>query len=308
MKNLITILAMISTLSFTGLAHAGEKGNGGDFIRQVFIERGKQIVSFLEKRESRISFFRSNGVSPRALRNVLRIEVITVSSDPLTDNRGSAVDALGSVGKIVLDQSAWRTYIIKGVTLDRMILHEALRAIGKNDDNYVISGKAPEIPSSYDKNRVSAGYRVLREEFAESRFPTADELRALSEGGSLRCEEYLWDESSPNLMSARLQLWHEKVAQFYWYADHFWRDIPDALYVDSELQSVSGFISGEGAHGNAGFGGWGWYDGQVNQVFLRTLSGKEFIAEISDSRDTKSPTAVSNRSLRANRYRICQQQ
>lgn len=274
-----SVIGIALLTGFPGHAADG-KGNGGDFIRQLFIERGNQIVSFLEKKETTISFFRGNGITSKSLRNVLRIEVIQVSAEALTDNQGSVVDAIGTPGRIVLDQSAWREYLMKGIKLDRMILHEMLRAIGKNDDNYVISNTTPDLPTSYDQDRVSAGYRLLREEFAESRMPTDEELARIS-GNRMDCASYGWDQAAPEGRGDNyFRVWRKDTLM-----SHGDRGAP--LYIDRDHGTITGI------------------DKDLF-VVMRTHTGTELIAELIYAGDSKSPAAISNPSMRAKVYYICE--
>lgn len=274
-----TVIGISLLVCVTGHASDG-KGNGGDFIRQLFIERGNQIVSFLEKKESTLSFFRRNEITSKSLRNVLRIEVIKVSAEALKDNQGSAVDAIGAPGRIVLDQSAWRTYLMKGIKLDRMILHEMLRAIGKNDDNYIISRTMPDLPSFSNQDRVSAGYRLLREEFAESRMPTDEELARLS-GQRMDCARYVWDQAAPvEFGDNYFNVWRKDTLMSY-------GDRGALFYIDRDLGTISGL------------------DKDLF-VLMRTHTGAELISELIYASDSKSPVAVSNQSMRARYYYICE--
>lgn len=273
------LLLPIASLAQT----SGEKGNGGDFIRQAFISRGKQIVAFLDANEGKAGFLRRNRLSAAALRGVLNIEVVKVSDEALIDNGGSSVDAIGTLKKIVLNEASWKAYLMKGLRLDRMILHEMLRAVGKNDDNYRISETAPEMPTFFDKERMSAGYRILREEFSEGRFPSDDELKALGDQ-MLECESYKWNEPK-RMDNARMSasIWRGSALNilFEFYTS------PYILYIDREVQKISGLT-----------------DANV-QVTARTRTGKELLFETINAAEMNAPESIGQPSLRATYYFIC---
>ena len=92
--------------------------------------------------------------------NVKAGEVVAVTEE-LIDNTGSLVDAIGVPGKIKLSTDRWLTFLREGRDIRLLVLHEALRLSGINDDNYLISRTmlpstlAPEEERAYCDLRIS---------------------------------------------------------------------------------------------------------------------------------------------------------
>lgn len=293
------LLIITLPLLFTSAAFAeggSHGGNGGDFIRDLFLKRGDQIIDNLETVENRVNFLKKNHVNSVKLRQMLTIDVLHVTTESLTDNTGSAVDALGTPGQIVLNQAAWHAYILKGISVDKMILHEVLRAAGYNDDSYRISKLAPEIPTNLNASGYSGGYQMLRLEFAEGHTPNMAELEALV-GMSARSPEGIghFECTSFSATNAReifsgysegITLWRKKAVNL-----NFVGNTPFVFYADPETQTLSGLVdSGK----------------NTDLVFVRTHSGSELVFEFLRPQDQESPSSLSNPSARANVYMICE--
>jgi hypothetical protein len=61
---------------------------------------------------------------------------IHISWNPLVDNRGSLVDAIGTPGKLTLDIIRWENHIREKYDLSVLILHELHRISGVYDDSF----------------------------------------------------------------------------------------------------------------------------------------------------------------------------
>lgn len=157
LKQIFVLMAMIFSLgAFAqggggGAQSSGGGGNGGDYIRMKFMEIGNFILQNYKGGLKDIESL----ATIEALRSTLNIRVIKLSANQLTDNGGSKVDALGSVGSITLFEgdklagSGWYGIFEKADLVEKLVLHEMLRAAGVNDDNYVYSTLAL---SKYDLN------------------------------------------------------------------------------------------------------------------------------------------------------------
>ncbi len=140
----IIFFAFFSISTFAQVEfESGGGGNGGDYIRMKFIEVGNFILKNYKEGLREIEPV----TDVDALRNTLDIRVIKLSSSPLVDNGGSKVDAIGSQGKILLYEgnqnlgTGWYGIFSKADLVEKLVLHEMLRAAGVNDDNYIYSSK-----------------------------------------------------------------------------------------------------------------------------------------------------------------------
>ena len=77
------------------------------------------------------------------LQKLVSIKNIRISDDKLIDNNGSIVDALVDNGYLYLDKKVWWNKLVKPTFHDfdtqMMVLHEALRLAGIDDDDYKIT-------------------------------------------------------------------------------------------------------------------------------------------------------------------------
>lgn len=134
MKQLLIILGLFLSLE-SYAQKAGGGGNGGDYIRMKFMEVGNFILQNYKGGLKEIE-----AVAPLpSLRKTLDINVIKLSRTPLVDNGGSQVDAIGTPGSITLYEKAWYGIFQNADLVEKLVLHEMLRAVGVNDDNYVYS-------------------------------------------------------------------------------------------------------------------------------------------------------------------------
>lgn len=144
------------TLEF---AHSGGGGNGGDYIRMKFIQVGNFILQNykgnLQKIESKVNV--------EKLRKTLDINVISTTDELLYDNRGNPVDALGSINRITLYRgtdsanSGWYGLFKRDELVEKLVLHEMLRAAGVNDDNYIYSS---QVLDKYDSESFNKEYYI----------------------------------------------------------------------------------------------------------------------------------------------------
>ena len=150
---LLSLVLFSSTVFAQGSGMSGGGGNGGDYIRMKFIEIGNFI---LQNYKDNIGSTNSE-ISLLKLRSTLDINIIKTSSIPLKDNQGNDVDAIGESNKIILyagdpsQKTGWYGIFSRGDLVEKLVLHEMLRAIGINDDNYIYSSL---ILDKYDLNKI----------------------------------------------------------------------------------------------------------------------------------------------------------
>jgi hypothetical protein len=150
--------ANMPTLKST-LSHSGGGGNGGDYIRMKFLEVGEFVLLNYKDGLERINSI----VTPSELRSTLSINVINVTNDRLFDNRKNSVDAIGEPSSITLfrgdetKMTGWYGIFNRKDLVEKLVLHEMLRAAGVNDDNYVYSSK---VLSKYDQDKFDTSYSV----------------------------------------------------------------------------------------------------------------------------------------------------
>ncbi len=139
----ILILLSLSLSLHASDGGSSGAGNGGDYIRMKFIDIGNNIVDYYTEGFKEI---KEQLQSPEELRDYLDIKIIKLSTEVLTDNGGSKVDAIGEPNSITLyegkesEGTGWYG-IYQRNEAEKLVLHEMLRAHGINDDNYVYSKK-----------------------------------------------------------------------------------------------------------------------------------------------------------------------
>ncbi|MCO4754795.1 MAG: hypothetical protein KC478_09960, partial [Bacteriovoracaceae bacterium] len=140
-------------------ARSGGGGNGGDYIRMKFIEVGNFVLLNYKQGLEEVSDL----TSIEELRATLDINVIKVSDELLIDNGNSLVDAIGEKNKIILfrgnekDGTGWHGLFKRSDMVEKLVLHEMLRAVGVNDDNYIYSSK---ILRFYDSEKYNHDFYV----------------------------------------------------------------------------------------------------------------------------------------------------
>lgn len=147
MKNRIWLagLCLVTSVAFAGEAH--REGNGGDHVRATFMMMGKEVVSYLKETQPGIGLAVKHDLDLTKLDDTLTIDTISAVDAVLIDNGGSVVDALGEPGKISLDKNQWFEHFEKERDVYYLVFHEMLRAVGVNDDNYIISGSVRPFPT-----------------------------------------------------------------------------------------------------------------------------------------------------------------
>ena len=177
-KTLTTIIFIYAPL----LTQAGHfTGNGGDHVRGMFLKLGEAVVSYLNETEEGKKLLANHNLSSDGLKKILTIEYVSAIETPLIDNGGSNVDAIGEKGKILLNKNRWTEHLEKERDVYYLVLHELLRAIEVNDDNYIISKAILPFPASRKINtKITPIYPLIASERLDQIF----KLEQISLNGS----------------------------------------------------------------------------------------------------------------------------
>lgn len=182
-KIVISILFIYAPL----LSQAGHfTGNGGDHVRGMFLKLGEAVVSFLNETEEGKKLLLDHNLSIDALKKILTIEYVSAIEAPLIDNGGSNVDAIGEKGKILLNKNRWTEHLEKERDVYYLVLHELLRAIEVNDDNYIISKAILPFPTSRKINtKITPVYPLIATERLDQIFKL-EQIKLNGSGCSLQ--------------------------------------------------------------------------------------------------------------------------
>ncbi len=175
-RSLLVLLVLLGSLApmSTPMFAGHSIGNGGDHIRATFIRLGTAVVSYLRDTSEGAVIVSTNALSLDALEQTLDIAVIEVFEGLLTDNGGSAVDAIGEPGKIRLSSNRWMSHFEGNRDVYFLVFHEMLRAASVNDDNYVISKRLLPFPQGRRIiTRTTSQYPILGNASLESVFDPA---------------------------------------------------------------------------------------------------------------------------------------
>lgn len=131
----------------SGMARAGQEGHGGDPLAAEFVSTAQAVLTHLDASNELFP-----DLSDSDLRN-LEIAIATTRIDTtderLFDHLGDDVDARvtndplrpGRAKVIQINRGAFYRWLRHGAMLHRLVLHEYLWVIGKNDENYRISSR-----------------------------------------------------------------------------------------------------------------------------------------------------------------------
>lgn len=143
----LSLFVILSPHTQAGIGGTSGVGNGGDPVRDEFFSVGHNILNnyangfhLIEEELKRV------GVSDfQQLANLLTIATVKTSKDILIDNQGSIVSAISEKNSIQLyignelPNLNWHAILMDKFKGERMVLHELLRAVGINDDNFVFT-------------------------------------------------------------------------------------------------------------------------------------------------------------------------
>ncbi len=148
MKAMILLLIGIMAGGGAGAAYAGQEGHGGDPLAAEFATAGREVLKHLRD---------SNELAPdvtaedlEGFDRALASTRIDPTDAKLFDRLGDDVDARvvhdplrpGSRTRLIqINRAAFYDWLRRGAMLHRLVLHEYLWVIGKNDENYRISSR-----------------------------------------------------------------------------------------------------------------------------------------------------------------------
>lgn len=141
-----------------GMARTGQEGHGGDALAAEFVATGWQVEQYLEGSTDLGADFTAGDLL--AFQDALRATRVDTVTFELEDSIGDRVDARvirdplrkGTRAApryvIQINRDAFYRWVKKGAALHRLVFHEYLWVMGKDDENYRISGKMHE-PESF---------------------------------------------------------------------------------------------------------------------------------------------------------------
>jgi hypothetical protein len=173
MKILLVVFGLAQLFGISSFAQR-ETGGGGDFIREGVILEGNNLLNRIDQSPAATGLLRTHAITTTKLRANLNIDVIVVASTPLIDRTGSRVDALYQNGHIYLSYDSWFYLIAANADVDQMILHELLRSVLFDDDNYILSTVvfANVKPSDATSDQILASAATHAAEIEQSQLQT----------------------------------------------------------------------------------------------------------------------------------------
>lgn len=268
MKFLMSIFILMGIAGPQQLFAAGHEGNGGDLIEAFFISTGNRILNTLSKSRAAQKLLKSHQLSIEMLRSTLIASKIETSVNPLFDSFDQMSDALGSKDKITLYKPVWIFYQAMNQDVDSLVLHEMIRSLGRNDDNYVISNSFVPLgqwKSSEDLFRLSCYIEGARIEVAKNKVlieassqrPVVNDISRTAEvsfppvylrpsqNGESREVEYMVKVPVINVFKSRLILYRiEYIIESYGGPDttvYFWQAFSSVGVSDVENENKDPF-------------------------------------------------------------------
>jgi hypothetical protein len=153
-------------------ALAGVDSGGGDVIRNVFLEKGAEIIDYLSTNEKGKAIASQHSLNLETLKQTLDVKFIKVVPGPLTDKYGSLVDAKFKDGILNLDRTRWSDEFLANPYVYRLVFHEMLRLTRiYNDENYIISKSIKSLDKAAIRSK-SPAFDRLRKIFTEAKTPS----------------------------------------------------------------------------------------------------------------------------------------
>lgn len=294
----LTLLA-IAGMSQTAKAEREKGGNGGDFIRLTFMDRGHTILDYLAKDADGKKVVTEHRLSLEELRSVLSTQVISVVTEELRDRTGSVVDALGEAGSIRLSYDAWKLRIFKGESFDRMVFHEMLRAVRVNDDDYRISKSIPNaVVGQSSVKTLPPVYRAIRGMFMEAKPLTVEDAAKLPQntanlGSHFKCTNARYSGQVSAGHSLAVNPWKFGLFVFDSYLS------PGRRWY-SDFETANGMITTE-------------VDGKLNVGYVRKMPQENpetdpvlLVEYVQSGFASKIPPSVQVPNMQAYRYEYCE--
>lgn len=129
--------------SLTAIYANDRTGLGTDPLVEEFLKRGYYLLDALKTRRNMAPLTETETA---AFRDAVRLSKITFVDHELVDNTGKRVSAVTdpdaqnpNLRNIQVYRKDWEEGARLGADLTKIVFHEYLRAIGKFDDNYIVS-------------------------------------------------------------------------------------------------------------------------------------------------------------------------
>lgn len=180
-------------------------GNGGDYIRSVFIQMGENINEYLETTEAGSQIVTTHNLDLVSLKATLTTESIVLTNDILIDNTGSVVDAIGVPGLIILNSASWLDHFEKERNVYYLVLHEMLRSSAVDDDDFVISKDIFNFPSQFKMSTRLLPLIPMLEADSITELVTLDKITVLGTGCSNKSPAYTELDLTKNVIDITLK-------------------------------------------------------------------------------------------------------
>lgn len=180
-------------------------GNGGDYIRSVFILMGENVNEYLETTEAGSQIVANHNLDLVSLKQALTTERIALTNDILIDNTGSVVDAIGVPGLIILNSASWLDHFEKERNVYYLVLHEMLRSSAVDDDDFVISKDIVNFPSQFKMSTRLLPLIPMLETDSITELVTMDKITVLGTGCSNKTPAYTELDLTKNVIDITLK-------------------------------------------------------------------------------------------------------
>lgn len=175
-------------------------GNGGDYIRSVYIRMGENVAEYLETTTDGQNILSNNNLNLADLKATLTTERIAVTNDILMDNTGSIVDAIGVPGLVILNGSNWLDHFEKERNVYYLVFHEMLRSLAVNDDDFVISKAIINFPTAFKMSTRLLPLIPMLESDSVAGLLSLDTLTTLGSGCSAKAPFYTELDLTKNII------------------------------------------------------------------------------------------------------------
>lgn len=180
-------------------------GNGGDYIRSVFILMGENVNEYLETTEAGSQIVTNHNLDLVSLKESLTTERIALTNDILIDNTGSVVDAIGVPGLIILNSASWLDHFEKERNVYYLVLHEMLRSSAVDDDDFVISKDIVNFPSQFKMSTRLLPLIPMLETDSITDLVTFDKITVFGTGCSNKSPAYTELDLTKNVIDITLK-------------------------------------------------------------------------------------------------------
>lgn len=180
-------------------------GNGGDYIRSVYIRMGENVVEYLETTTEGQKVLTNNNLDIFDLKATLTTDRIVVTNDILLDSTGSVVDAIGVPGLVILNGANWLDHFEKERNVYYLVFHEMLRSLGVDDDDFVISKAIMNFPNQFKMSTRLLPLIPLLDSDSIVKLVTLDKMTTAGSGCSAESPSYVELDLTRNVIDITLK-------------------------------------------------------------------------------------------------------